>query len=232
MLIGGFQKFSLIDYPKKISAVVFAVGCNFRCPYCHNPELVDPALLISNASRVTSNELFDFLKNRKNKLDGVVITGGEPTLQSDLLDFVSKVKDLSFLVKLDTNGSFPDVIKKLIDNSLLDYIAMDIKAPFKKYREIINADLDLAKIKESIGLIMSSNIDYEFRTTVVRSQLSMEDILSIAKMIEGAELFVLQRFTPTKTLDPNFINEQTYSGEELDNLRIELLKLVKNCMIR
>jgi len=229
VLIGGFQKFSLIDYPKNISAVMFTFGCNFRCPYCHNPELVDPILL---NGPLEEGFILDFLESRKNKLDGIVITGGEPTLQDDLVDFIFKIKDMGFLVKLDTNGSYPDIIDNLIRNNLVDYIAMDIKAPFERYREITNVDVDLAKIKESIELIMNSNIDYEFRTTVVKSQLMMEDIVSIAKIIEEARLFVIQRFVPTKVLNPEFINETTYSKEELDNLRVDLLKLVKNCIVR
>ncbi|MGB9683237.1 MAG: anaerobic ribonucleoside-triphosphate reductase activating protein [bacterium] len=229
MVIGGLQKFSLIDYPKKVSAVVFTFGCNFRCHYCHNPELVEPTLL----NGILDEEfILDFLKTRINKLDGVTVTGGEPTLHRDLPKFLSKIKELGFLVKLDTNGSIPEMLKELIKDNLLDYIAMDIKAPKEKYRDIIDADLDLAKIGESINLIMSSRIDYEFRTTVVRSLLLPEDILSIAKMIEGSRLFVIQRFISTKTLDPNFINEKSYSDEELHRIQQEVLKLVKNCILR
>jgi len=229
MVIGGFQRFSLIDYPKKISAVVFTFGCNFRCHYCHNPELVDPSLL----NGILEEEfILNFLKARINKLDGITITGGEPTLHRDLNKFISKVKNLGFLVKLDTNGSFPDVLRELIKDNLIDYIAMDIKATKEKYKEVINADIDLDKIEESIKLIMDSGIDYEFRTTVVRSQLLIEDIISIAKMIEGAKLFVIQRFIPTKTLDPDFINEKSYSDEELNVVKQDVLRSVRSLILR
>jgi pyruvate formate lyase activating enzyme len=229
MVIGGFQRFSLIDYPKKISAVVFTFGCNFRCHYCHNPELVDPSLL----NGILDEEfILNFLKARINKLDGITITGGEPTLHRDLNKFISKVKNLGFLVKLDTNGSFPDVLRELIKDNLIDYIAMDIKATKEKYKEVINADIDLDKIEESIKLIMDSGIDYEFRTTVVRSQLLIEDIISIAKMIEGAKLFVIQRFIPTKTLDPDFINEKSYSDEELNVVKQDVLRSVRSLILR
>ena len=229
MRIGGFQKFSLIDYPGKICAIVFTQGCNFRCPYCHNPELVKPSLF---GKTIPEEEIFSFLEKRKGKLDAVEITGGEPTLQKDLVDFIHRVKEMGYLVKLDTNGSNPEMLEIIINHGLVDYIAMDIKAPLEKYKEVTHSVISPDKIKRSIRIIMNSNIKYEFRTTVVKSQLSREDIISIGKLIEGAKLYVLQKFIPSKTLDPNFLNEKTYSDGELESLKRKLEKFVCRCLVR
>ena len=229
MRIGGFQKFSLIDYPGKICAIVFTQGCNFRCPYCHNPELVKPSLF---GKTIIEEEIFSFLEKRKGKLDAVEITGGEPTLQKDLVDFIHRVKEMGYLVKLDTNGSNPEMLEIIINHGLVDYIAMDIKAPLEKYKEVTHSVISPEKIKRSIRIIMNSNIKYEFRTTVVKSQLSREDIISIGKLIEGAKLYVLQKFIPSKTLDPNFLNEKTYSDGELESLKRKLEKIVCRCLVQ
>ena len=216
-IIGGLQKTSLLDFPKKIAAIVFTQGCNFRCGYCHNAELLD----FSADAKVKEDEFFDFLKTRKGKLDGVVITGGEPTVQSGLKDFVLKIKDLGFEVKLDTNGTNPKVLNEL--NGLIDYIAMDIKAPFSKYEMITGVRVNIGNIKESIDFIMSSDIDYEFRTTVVKSQLEFGDFEEIGKQIKGAKKYYLQKFVPSKIFDKKLIDETTYSDEEFklicDNLK-------------
>ena len=229
MVIGGFQRFSLIDYPGKICAIIFTQGCNFRCPYCHNPELV-------NARRpqhpIPEEDVFSFLKKRRNKLDAVVITGGEPILQVDLLEFLEKIKTMGYLIKLDTNGSDPRVIEKIIDRRLADYLAMDVKAPLEKYQEITNSNIDYDEIKQSIRLIMHSGIDYEFRTTIVKSQLSEENILEIGKLIRGAKLYVLQRFVPSKVIDPKFLNELTFSDGKLKALQDTLKDLVVQCIVR
>lgn len=229
MVIGGFQRFSLIDYPGKICAIIFTQGCNFRCPYCHNPELV-------NARRpqhlIPEEDVFSFLEKRKNKLDAVVITGGEPILQADLLEFLEKVKTMGYLIKLDTNGSDPRVIENIIDRRLADYLAMDVKAPLEKYQEITNSNIDYNEIKQSIRLIMHSGIDYEFRTTIVKSQLSKENILEIGKLIKGAKLYILQRFVPSKVVDPKFLNELTFSDGKLQALQDTLKDLVVQCVVR
>ena len=229
MIVGGFQKFSLIDYPGKICAIVFTQGCNFRCPYCHNPELVEPSLF---GKIIPEEKIFSFLEKRKGKLDAVEITGGEPTLQKDLVDFIRRIKEMGYLIKLDTNGSNPEMLEIIINHELVDYIAMDIKAPLEKYKEVIHSVINPEKIKRSIRTIMSSNIKYEFRTTVVKSQLSKGDIINIGKLIEGAELYILQKFIPSKTLDPNFLNEKTYSDGEFKELKKELEKLVCKCLVR
>ncbi len=229
MLIGGLKKSSLIDYPGKICAIVFTQGCNFRCPYCHNPELVKPELFEKS---IPEEEIFSFLETRRGKLDAVEITGGEPTLQKDLLLFIKKIKDKGFLVKLDSNGTNPEIVKNAIKNKLVNYLAMDIKAPLEKYSKVVGADVDIKKIKKNIDLIMNSGINYEFRTTLVKSLLSKEDIIKIGKLIKGAKNYFLQKFVPTKTLNPDFMSEKTYSDKELEELKSILGEYVENCMIR
>lgn len=213
MIIGGLQKTSLLDFPEKIAAIVFTVGCNFRCGYCHNPELINGGAKIE--------EVFEFLKTRQGKLDGVVITGGEPCLQKDLPEFIKQVKELGFAVKLDTNGSFPEMLEKVLPD--LDYVAMDIKAPLEKYSQIVNVDVDTSKILKSIEILKNGGVDYEFRTTVVKSQLSFEDFEKIGQLIQGAPRYYLQRFEASKILDKSLENEKTYSTEEFERI-IDILK--------
>ncbi len=222
-IIGGVQKSTLVDFPGKIAAIVFTQGCNFACGYCHNPELLD-----MKAKSDFQVELFyDFLKNRQGKLDGVVITGGEPTLQSGLYDFICRVKDLGFAVKLDTNGTNPQIVEKLIKYNLIDYIAMDIKASIEKYPQITGKNIKSENILRSIDLIRNSCIDYEFRTTVVKSQLSMQDFEDIGQMIKGAKRYYLQKFVSSKILDESLINAQTYSDEEFKIICSNLAKYVE-----
>jgi pyruvate formate lyase activating enzyme len=228
MRIGGLQKSSLIDYPGKISAIVFTQGCNFACPYCHNPELFTNA---DNFS-IEESSVLDFFKTRINKLDAVVISGGEPCLQKDIIDFIKKIKEMGFLVKLDTNGSFPDVLQSLLAQNLLDYVAMDIKAPIEKYEEVANYKGDPKNILQSITLLSKSNIDYEFRTTVVKSQLSNDDFEKIGEMINGASLYYLQKFVSTKTLNKSFLEQSTYSNEEFEQIAKKLSKHIKKVEIR
>jgi pyruvate formate lyase activating enzyme len=211
MKIGGFQKFSLIDYPSRISAIVFTQGCNFRCPYCHNPELVDPT---QYGPLLPEEDVISFLAKRRGNLDAVTMTGGEPTLQPDLEKFLMGIKKMDYLTKIDTNGSMPDVLERLIHNRLVDYLAMDLKGPFKKYRQITGADVQTEKIRKSIELITNSGIAHEFRTTVVRSQLSVKDLSTMAGLLKKARLYVLQRFVPAKTLNRKFLVETSFSSEE------------------
>jgi pyruvate formate lyase activating enzyme len=164
MIIGGFQKNSMIDFPGKISSVVFTGGCNFKCPYCHNPSLVDGSF-----ETIPESSVFEYLKKRKGLIEGVVVTGGEPTLHKDLPFFCSRIKDLGFSVKLDTNGSKPDIIKKIVSTRSVDYIAMDVKAPLHNYYPDICKDKDVAeKIQSSIDVVIDSGIDYEFRVTCAK----------------------------------------------------------------
>lgn len=220
MIIGGLQKSSLIDYPGKISAIVFTQGCNFRCPYCHNPELGVNA--ISTHYKTTS--ILEFLKTRVGKLDGIVITGGEPTLHKDLPEVIKQIKNLGFLVKLDTNGTNPEMLKTLIKNKVIDYVAMDIKAPVEKYSKVVDAKVDTDNIIESIEILKNSKINYEFRTTIVKKQLLPQDFDKIGALIQGAPKYYLQRFLPTKTLNKNFMKESTYSDEEF----ISIINILKN----
>jgi len=229
MKIGGLQKVSLIDYPEAICAVVFLQGCNFQCSYCHNPELVDPKLF---TLCLEEKKVLEFLAIRIGKLDAVTITGGEPTIQKDLLPFIIKIKKLGFAVKLDSNGTLPKVIKDLIDAKLLDFIAMDIKAPLEKYKSIVKVPVDTQSIKESIRLILKSKIPHEFRTTVVKSQLTAKDILEIAQLLSGAQRYALQKFVPTKTLDKKFLKEKTYPDDELEKIKKSLEKEIPSVMVR
>jgi pyruvate formate lyase activating enzyme len=219
MKIGGLQRISLIDYPGRISAIVFTQGCNFRCPYCHNPELVDPARY---EKTIDEREVLSFLRRRRGKLDAVVVTGGEPTHQPDLGFFLEKIKALGYLIKVDTHGANPGVLEALIRRNLVDYLAMDIKGPLKKYEQIASVKVDTTLIRRSIDLIISSGIEHEFRTTVVRSQLTAEDLIAISKLIKKARLYVLQPFVPVKTLATPFLLETSYSPEELAAIRERL----------
>lgn len=214
MQLGGLQKTSLLDFPQKISAIVFTKGCNFKCGYCHNPELFS-----NETSSITEEVLFEFLKTRQGKLDGIVITGGEPTLHKDLPQFIERIKNLGFAIKLDTNGTNPEMLGQLLNDNLLDYVAMDIKAPVSKYEAITNTKILTNDIKKSINLIMDSNIDYEFRTTVVKSQLSYEDFEQIGNEIKGAKKYYLQKFVASKILDETLINESTYSDSEFEEIK-------------
>jgi len=231
MIIGGLQRFSLIDYPGKISAIVFTRGCNFRCPYCHNPELVDPQRY---AEPWQEEEYWAFLQSRtQKKLDAVVVTGGEPTLQEDLEPFLEKIRKMGFLIKLDTNGSNPDVLKDLLSANLVDYIAMDIKAPLEKYSEVAKVPIDKTDIQESIELIKQSTVDHEFRTTIAKNVLSKEDVVNIAKMLQGEKLYILQRCVPTKILDPLFLAQfEPYTHEELEQIANLIENYVLQCLVR
>lgn len=228
MLIGGLQKISLIDYPGKICAIVFTIGCNFRCPYCHNPELQDGI----GCDVWEEEKVLEFLESRKGKLDAVTITGGEPTMHKNLPEFIKKIKDMGFLVKLDSNGTNPKMLKKILIDGLVDYIAMDIKAPEEKYAEVIGATINFREVKQSIDLIMEKAPDYEFRTTTVVSQLSFDDFKKIGELIKGAKNYYLQKFIPSKTLDENFLNEKTYSDGDFEELKKIMLDYVDNCEIR
>lgn len=213
MKIGGLQKLTLIDYPGKIAATVFTIGCNFFCPFCHNPELVDPEK-IKKQPTIPENFFFDFLESRKDILEGVCITGGEPVLQQDLPEFIKKIKNLGFSVKLDTNGGSPEIIENLIKEKLVDYFAMDIKGPLEKYQKMTRREIDLGKIRKSVELIKNFP-DYEFRTTILPYFHKKEDIINIADWLKGSKKYFLQQFRPGKTLDSSFEKEKPYSSEEL-----------------
>jgi pyruvate formate lyase activating enzyme len=229
MKIGGFQKVSLIDYPGRISAVVFTQGCNFRCPFCHNPELVDPGRF---EDLIPQKEILSFLERRRGRLDAVVITGGEPTMQPALVPFIIQLRSMGFQVKLDTNGALPDRLEEMLDRKLLDYVAMDIKAPLERYGEVTKTKPDQQLIRRSISLIMASGLDYEFRTTAVKSLLGPADIEQIGRLIPGAKRFVLQKFVPTKTLDRDYLGESSYTDGELKAIVEKLGSVVQKATQR
>ena len=193
MRIGGLQKFSFIDYPNKMAAIIFTQGCNFKCSYCHNPELVYPNIY---KSPILEQQIFTFLENRKNQLDAVVITGGEPTLQPDLIEFIKQIKQMNFLVKLDTNGSNPRVLEQLLNQKLVDFIAMDIKAPFDKYNLVCCVAVDIFSIKQSINLIKKSGIEFLFRTTFDKTKLFDKDIQTMADFLNINNHYKVQKCNP------------------------------------
>jgi len=229
MRIAHLQKTSFIEYPGKISAVIFTQGCNLRCPYCHNPELVEPKLF---TTPVSQDEILSFMKKRTGKLDGLVITGGEPALQKGLTEFMREVKDLGFLLKFDTNGTFPDVLENVIKQRLADYIAMDIKGPVYKYPDISGTPVNMDYILRSIRLIMDSGLDYEFRTTWAIEQLTLTDIKEIAMMIKDAKRFALQRFNSSKHLDPVMLNGHPPTDDMIKKAADYAGNLVRECIIR
>lgn len=201
MIIGGLQKLSLCDFPGQTAAVIFTRGCNFRCRFCHNGDLLhgrpDPL------TDIPEPKLFQFLKKRERLLDGLVICGGEPTLQPDLIPFIKKVRNLGYTIKLDTNGSRPAVIEAVLEENLLDFIAMDIKAPWQTYAAICNTPVNLDDIRRSIELIVSNGIPHEFRTTWVKSLISETDLETIRKQIPVRANHKIQTFQPEHTLDTN-----------------------------
>lgn len=188
MRIGGLQKMTLLDFPGKVACTVFLQGCNFRCPFCHNSPL------LRGIEELSQDSFFSFLKKRQGLLDGVAITGGEPLLHNDIHSFIQKIKELGFRVKLDTNGSFPQRLAELLQNGLIDYIAMDIKNSPANYQKTSGADVDLNKIRDSVQLIMNSGLPYEFRTTVVQELHCEEDFHAIGKWLQGAQAYYLQCF--------------------------------------
>ncbi len=197
MIIKGLQKLTLLDYPGHLACTVFTGGCNFRCPFCHNASLVTG----KNEEEYTEEEIFEFLKKRQGTLEGVAITGGEPLLQSDIFDFIEKIKEMGFKVKLDTNGSFPEKLKELVLSGLVDYVAIDVKNSLNKYSETVGRlGYDTERVCESIEFLMNSDVDYEFRTTVVSELHTAEDIEKIGKHIVGAKRWYLQNFVDSGDL--------------------------------
>lgn len=229
MLFGGFEKFTLIDYPGKTACMVYTIGCPFRCPYCHNPELVSQVC----ETKIDEEKVIDFLRSRVGLLDGVVITGGEPSMHGDnLINFMRRVKLLNFSIKLDSNGVDPSFLQKVIQENLVDYIAMDIKSPMVKYMQTVNRSVDVEAIRKSIELIKSSGKDYEFRTTVLDSLLSFDDIDKIGTEISGAKRYFLQKFVSTKTLNPKFAKKSTYKDEDFIKMKTLMERYVDFCGIR
>ncbi len=234
MIIAGLQKTTLIDYPGRIACVVFLAGCNFRCPWCYSSELVLP-LKIVKQPRISEKDFLDFLRQRQGLLEGVVICGGEPTINKDLPQFIEKIKKLGFFVKLDTNGSNPDMLKDLVSTKLIDYVAMDIKSSLsnKIYKDILMEGVKLDDIKKSVDFLKSSDIDFEFRTTVVNTIHGKEEFLEIAKWIGGPEVkYCLQNFRGEKTIDPEFEKVKPFKKEFLEEIVKEISPYFKICELR
>jgi pyruvate formate lyase activating enzyme len=235
MQIGGLQELTLIDYPGKLAATVFLCGCNFRCPFCYSSEIVLPEK-IKVQPEFSEKEVFDFLKSRKNLIEGVVICGGEPTMSGDLASFAEKVKKEGFFVKLDTNGSNSKVLGNLVSKKLVDYVAMDIKAPFsakiQNYEKATGVKVDLAEIKNSVAILKNSGIDYEFRTTVVPGIHTKEDLLQMARDLAPAKKYFLQNFLAQKTLNKNFESIKPYPAEFLLDIQKKISPFFEVCQVR
>lgn len=230
MLISGIKKTTLLDYPGKVSCIIFTAGCNLRCQYCHNSEFVLPEKIKLIKDFIPEEIFFNFLKTKIWLLDGVVICWWEPTLQKDLEAFCQKIKDMWFLVKLDTNWQNPDILKKLLEKNLLDYIAMDIKWDYENLENLI-WKYDKQKYFESIKLIKNSDIDSEFRTTLIKNYHSLDDFETVVKQITGAKKYFLQNYKWGNTLQEDFDGKSFLSWELIDFKNIAL-QYVEKCTIR
>ena len=215
----GVQAFTLIDFPQSIACIAFLPGCNFRCGYCHNPEFVLPERLKETQESWIDEDVFlTFLEKRRGLLDGVVISGGEPTIHAGLPDFIRRIRALGFKVKLDTNGSRPEVIGPLLDEHLLDYVAMDVKTSLERYPELVGPCIRPAAIAESIALIRERAPDYEFRTTLIRECHDDETVGKIRSLVQGAKRYRLQTYRPSVTLDPAFNQHRPFTTQEMKSM--------------
>ena len=229
MLIKGLQKLTLLDFPEKMACTLFTFGCNFRCPFCHNASLV----LADRAddSIISEEEFFSFLQKRRGMLEGVCISGGEPTLQPDLPAFIRRIRDLGFAVKLDTNGYRPAVLRALIDGGLVDYVAMDVKNSLSRYPETVGITrFDTAPLEESLDLLMENRVPFEFRTTLVRGLHTPESIAEMGKRLAGEERFFLQTFEDSGDLIADGLSG--FDREETETLLAVLCNYVPNAQIR
>jgi pyruvate formate lyase activating enzyme len=241
MIIGGLEKLTLLDYPNHLAAIVFTRGCNFRCHFCYNPGLVwpQPEKDKENIKKEKGllppsvDDLFLFLKKRIGRLEGVVITGGEPTLHADLPEFIKTIKDMGYLVKLDSNGTNPLMLEKLIKLSLIDYIAMDIKATPAKYEKVAGVPVNYNNLKKSVKIIMNSGLSYEFRTTVVPGLLLRDDFDIMGQEIKGADKWYLQSFkSDIDLVDMEYKAQAAYTAQEMTDFAKIGSKYVKLCVVR
>lgn len=225
MVISGLQKLTLLDFPQKVACTVFLGGCNLRCPFCQNGEILD-----GRTAGMTEDDFFAFLKKRQKILDGVCVSGGEPLLHEGIFSFIEKIRALGYAVKLDTNGTFPVRLKRLVQEKLIDYVAMDIKNSPKKYARTAGTAVDLENIRESAAFLMESGIDYEFRTTVVAKYHRADDFIAIGEWLRGAKKYFLQNF-----VDSEFVLEKgltAYSDEDLQAFKQLLLPYIPTTKIR
>ncbi len=228
MNIQGLQKLTLLDFPGKMACTVFTGGCNLRCPFCHNASI---AVRPSKDGEYTTEEILDFLKKRQGILDGVAITGGEPLMQRDIEEFIISIRELGYAVKLDTNGTYPEKLKSLVNQGLVDYVAMDVKASPEGYPPAVGiGGYDISKVKESIDFLLEGNVDYEFRTTVVREFHSIFDMDSLGSFIKGAKRHFLQGFKDSGDLIGFGLS--AVPKKEMEDMKNILLKYVESCEIR
>lgn len=226
--MAALQKLTLLDFPGRTACTVFTPGCNFRCGYCHNPEMIEPKGL----ELIDEGKFFDFLNTRKGLLDGVCVTGGEPTLQPDLGEFLKKIRKRGFLTKLDTNGSSPEILEQLFRAHLLDYVALDVKASPGRYEHLVGVKDVVKKVQASINLIMQSGVEYEFRTTLVKELVNPGEWKKILDFVCGAEKYYLQAFGAKEVLDPKFRNYHGFSKAELQEMCKQARSYVKECGVR
>lgn len=227
MLIKGFQKLTLLDYPGKTACTVFTGGCNYRCPFCHNAGLVTKL----DTEIIPESEVFNHLEKRQGVLDGIAISGGEPLLQGDIEEFLQKIKDLGYSIKLDTNGSFPEKLKSIIDKGLCDYVAMDIKNSKERYNETIGINrFDISLMEQSVEILMNSNVDYEFRTTITKNFHTIEDIKKIGEWIKGTKKYYLQNFVDSGNLID--CNVEGVSKEEMKKMLEAIKEYIPTAEIR
>ena len=228
MKFSGFQKLTLLDFPEKTACTLFTAGCNFRCPFCHNAALVTH---IDNTNYFTEEYVLEYLKKRKGVLDGVCITGGEPLMHKDLPEFIKKVKELGYLVKLDTNGSYPERLAELIDSGLIDYVAMDIKNSKEKYLLTAEcSEVDLENVQKSVEILNEGKIDFEFRTTIVNEYHTIEDIKAITEWITPAKKYFLQNFIDSGDVIKN--NLTSVDTKTLENMRLVAQDMISGTQIR
>ena len=226
MKIAGLQKLTLLDYPSKTACIIFTQGCTFKCSFCQNSELIP----LSGNEEITEDDIINYLIKRKNVLDGVVITGGEPTIQKDLKDFIKKIKELGYLVKLDTNGANYSMLKELIEENLIDYVAMDIKTTFEDYEKVIKTKTKMDNIKESIKLLKNSSISHEFRTTIIKNIHDIGKILEICKYLGDSEKYYLQNFEQSEYVVDKTL--ESFSKEELINIQKIVGEKFPNVIVR
>lgn len=231
MIIAGLQKMTITDFPENVACILFLKGCNFRCPYCHNSELIDYKI---DDNYILKEEVFDFLKKRQGILDGVVISGGEPTVNKDLPKLIKEIRDLGFKIKLDTNGTNPQMLKELLEDGLIDYVAMDIKNVQTKYLETAglsekNVQI-LENVQKSIDILKKSNVDHEFRTTIMKNYHNIEDLEEINKLIGKDEKYFIQNFEDSEyVLDHNI---EPFSEKELKEINNKLTKNFQKTSVR
>ena len=228
--IKGFQKTCLVDYPPYTASTVFLGGCNFKCGFCHNPDLV---IDFSFLDDIPQHEIIEYLDSKKQWIDGVCITGGEPLLYPSIVDFIVKLKNQGLLVKIDTNGTNPALLKELLSKNLIDRVAMDIKGPLEKYSAVTCVSVDKENIKQSVELLQSSDIEYEFRTTVIPGLIGKDEILSIGEWLKGSKKFAIQNFRYNKPMiDESFSKIRNYTQEELESLKLVALPYFDSVEIR